>query len=82
MRIAILYFLFFWIGLNSSTAQTVQIDSLRSLLQHEESDTAKINILNQLVMEYYWRNTDSASSFALRALAISESTVRRQQKVD
>lgn len=73
MRIAVLYLLFLWIALNSSTAQTVQIDSLSSLLEHEESDTAKINILNQLVMKYYWRNTDSASSFALRALAISNS---------
>jgi len=55
------------------SSQTEHIDSLKSLIQARESDTLKVNLLNQVGMEYFMEEDfDSASSYFTKAHDMAE----------
>jgi tetratricopeptide (TPR) repeat protein len=54
--------------------QTSASDSLKQLLQTERQDTTRVNLLNQLAVQYYFNNPDTALVFGQQALALARKT--------
>ena len=58
--------------IGESRAQSRVIDSLKALLKKEKCDTARVTLLNKLNIEYYQTKSDSAISYGLEALTLSQ----------
>jgi serine phosphatase RsbU (regulator of sigma subunit) len=58
---------------NNVKSQTIQIDSLKTILKHINEDTTKVNVLNNLSIEFISNNlNDSAFRYSLEAKEIAQ----------
>ncbi|MGB0523653.1 MAG: tetratricopeptide repeat protein [Flammeovirgaceae bacterium] len=66
------YFLAFWTSLLSATCfgQTTQIDSLKTVLDTLQVDTARAQVFNSLSSAYWYISLDSAELFAQEAYSL------------
>jgi tetratricopeptide (TPR) repeat protein len=72
MKKTILLLLAVLFVIGESRAQNRVIDSVKILLKKEKRDTARVTLLNKLNVEYYGTKTDSAMSYGLEALTLSQ----------
>src|SRR3989344_5656224 len=57
---------------SSVFAQEIKIDSILTLIKNEKMDTAKVNYLNLLAMEFKSNNPDTAVYYAKQALSLAK----------
>lgn len=65
-------FIFSCLFSTESSAQKIQIDSLKYILSTSQSDVSKVNILNQLAHEYLIDQAEQSKINAKQALALSQ----------
>lgn len=69
--IALPALLFFFLLTSSASFSRDKIDSLEKLLSVSKEDTAKVNLLNDLILEHIYAGTGKALNYAEEALALS-----------
>jgi len=62
--------LFFWLPVLSLTAQNIQIDSLKMILQSGQSAKETTKTLVELYWEYRFINADTARQYGMKALVL------------